>query len=100
MRTSPSVTLSSPQIMRSKVDLPQPEGPTNTTNSPSATSKLTPWMTCGAGEALDQSVQREAAVDAAHHLTPAEAMPWVMWRCSSAKMTVTGIRVTTVIASR
>ena len=31
--------------MRSSVDLPQPEGPTMTTNSPSAISASTPWMT-------------------------------------------------------
>ena len=31
--------------MRSSVDLPQPEGPTMTMNSPSAISALTPWMT-------------------------------------------------------
>ena len=31
--------------MRSSVDLPQPEGPTSTMNSPSAMSKPMPWMT-------------------------------------------------------
>ena len=41
----PSVISSSPATMRSSVDLPQPEGPTMTTNSPSFTSALTPWMT-------------------------------------------------------
>ncbi len=30
--------------MRSSVDLPQPDGPTSTMNSPSWMSKLTPWM--------------------------------------------------------
>ncbi|KWT72509.1 hypothetical protein APY03_6258 [Variovorax sp. WDL1] len=35
---------SRPASMRSKVDLPQPEGPTSTTNSPSAMSKPRPWM--------------------------------------------------------
>ncbi len=30
--------------MRSSVDLPQPEGPTSTVNSPSAMSKPMPWM--------------------------------------------------------
>ena len=33
---SPAVIASSPATMRSSVDLPQPEGPTMTTNSPSA----------------------------------------------------------------
>ncbi|CSC43428.1 Uncharacterised protein [Vibrio cholerae] len=32
---SPDVMSSKPAIQRSSVDLPQPEGPTNTTNSPS-----------------------------------------------------------------
>ncbi|MNW04423.1 hypothetical protein D3C71_2005110 [compost metagenome] len=48
MRISPDVTLSSPAIIRSRVDLPQPEGPTSTTNSPSpifrSTSCRTGWM--------------------------------------------------------
>ena len=34
MRISPSLTVSSPAIMASSVDLPQPEGPTSATNSP------------------------------------------------------------------
>ena len=36
MRISPAVMSSSPAIMRSSVDLPQPDGPTRTTNSPSS----------------------------------------------------------------
>ena len=36
---------SSPAIMRRSVDLPQPEGPTKTMSSPSATSRSTPLMT-------------------------------------------------------
>ena len=35
MRMSPSVTGSSPAIMRSNVDFPQPDGPRKTMNSPS-----------------------------------------------------------------
>src|SRR5579864_2370434 len=45
MEISPLETSSSPATMRSSVDLPQPEGPTMTTNSPSPISALTPWMT-------------------------------------------------------
>ncbi len=37
----PDVMVSSPAIMRSMVDLPQPEGPSRTMNSPSATSSET-----------------------------------------------------------
>src|SRR5690606_16082309 len=41
---SPAETSSSPAIMRNRVDLPQPDGPTKTTNSPSATSRSMPLM--------------------------------------------------------
>src|SRR3546814_16522500 len=42
MRISPAVISSSPATMRSSVDLPQPDGPTSTTSSPSAISRSTP----------------------------------------------------------
>jgi hypothetical protein len=45
--SSPSLMSSSPATMRIKVVLPQPLGPTSTTNSPSAMSRSTPcttWM--------------------------------------------------------
>ena len=48
IRTSPSVAGSRPQISRSSVDFPHPEGPTNTTNSPCATWRSMPWMTSSA----------------------------------------------------
>jgi len=41
IRTVPAVTSSRPAIIRRSVDLPQPDGPTRTTNSPSAISMLT-----------------------------------------------------------
>src|SRR5690606_18844517 len=41
----PLVTSSSPAIMRSRVDFPQHVGPTKTTNSPSAISRLASGMT-------------------------------------------------------
>ena len=40
MRSSPSLMSSSPAIMRSAVDFPQPEGPTKIMNSPSAMSSV------------------------------------------------------------
>src|SRR5690606_38096654 len=43
MATVPLVTVSSPAIMRSRVDLPQPDGPTSTQKCPSGTSKVTPF---------------------------------------------------------
>ena len=45
MRISPAVMLSRPAIIASSVDLPQPEGPTRTMNSPSATSRSMPLST-------------------------------------------------------
>jgi hypothetical protein len=41
MAISPLVISSSPAIRRSRVDLPQPEGPRMTTNSPLWMSRLT-----------------------------------------------------------
>src|SRR5436190_20987800 len=44
MAMVPPLISSRPASMRSSVDLPQPEGPTSTVNSPSAMSKPMPWM--------------------------------------------------------
>src|SRR5271165_619393 len=52
MRTCPEVTSSSPAISRRSVDLPQPDGPTNTANSPSLMSRSTPLITLTAPNAL------------------------------------------------
>src|SRR6201987_2668833 len=41
----PEVMFSRPASMRSRVDLPQPEGPTRTTNSPSSIGIVTPCRT-------------------------------------------------------
>src|SRR5450756_2571632 len=46
METVPDVMVSSPARMRSAVVLPQPEGPTSTTNSPSATTRLMSDTAC------------------------------------------------------
>ena len=43
--TRPEVASSSPAMTRSSVDLPQPDGPTKTTNSPSVTSRSMPFST-------------------------------------------------------
>ncbi len=42
MEIVPEVISSSPAIDRSAVDLPQPDGPTSTMNSPSVMSRLSP----------------------------------------------------------
>ena len=46
---------SSPATRRNKVDLPQPEGPTKTTNSLFWMSRVTPLMTCAAPKDLRTS---------------------------------------------
>ena len=45
MAISPPEMFSSPAIMRSSVDLPQPDGPTSTVNELSGMSMLTPCST-------------------------------------------------------
>ena len=45
--------------MRSSVDLPQPEGPTITMNSPSADLESTPWMTSKPPVALADVAKRD-----------------------------------------
>src|SRR5438445_893546 len=43
--SEPALISSRPAINRSSVDLPQPEGPTKTTNSPRSMTRSMPWMT-------------------------------------------------------
>src|SRR5215468_2852776 len=45
MAISPELMFSNPAIIRNRVDLPQPDGPTRMTNSPSSISTLTPCRT-------------------------------------------------------
>src|SRR6185369_7349208 len=51
----PEVMFSSPASIRNKVDLPQPEGPTSTTNSPSSIGIDTPCRTSKAPNDLRTS---------------------------------------------
>ena len=44
-RTSPRLISSSPAIMRRRVDLPHPEGPTKMMNSPASMARSTPLTT-------------------------------------------------------
>ena len=43
MEMVPAVMVSSPAIIRSKVDLPQPEGPSSTVKEPSGMASDTPF---------------------------------------------------------
>src|SRR3954454_19781557 len=62
MAISPPETSSRPAIIRSSVDLPQPEGPTNTMNSPSSTVRLAPWMVSNAPNRLTTLVRETPAM--------------------------------------
>src|SRR5262249_26266391 len=78
MRISPDVMFSSPAIMRSSVDLPHPDGPTSTTNSPSSMRTSTPWMTSSAPKAfLTSRIATEAMDSSRRGLSgrPSEARP-------------------------
>ena len=52
--------------MRSSVDLPQPDGPTSTTNSPSAMSTLTPCNTSKAPKAFRTLRMSTVAINPPH----------------------------------
>src|SRR6266480_6138641 len=65
MAIVPAEISSSPASMRSSVDLPQPDGPTSTMNSPSLMSKPMPWMTLVLPKLFSMSLNdTDAMVDA------------------------------------
>ena len=43
------------------MDLPQPDGPTKTTNEPSSTTRSTPWMTFTRAEGLLDALEFDLA---------------------------------------
>jgi hypothetical protein len=45
MMTRPSSARSNPAMIRNKVDLPQPDGPSRIVKDPSSTFKSMPWRT-------------------------------------------------------
>src|SRR4051812_2024483 len=60
----PELMSSSPAIIRSRVDLPQPDGPTKTTNSPERMSRSTPLITSSAPKLLRICVSVTSAMAA------------------------------------
>src|SRR5215217_4306261 len=62
MAISPPETSSRPAMVRSSVDFPQPDGPTNTTNSPSAISRSIPLRTSVDPKFLVTPVSRTSAM--------------------------------------
>ena len=61
IRSSPAVIASSPAIMRSVVDLPQPDGPSRTMNSPSSIAQrdVVDRGRAGALEALADAIEAD-----------------------------------------
>src|SRR5690606_30444225 len=74
IRIAPRSARSNPAMMLSRVDLPQPEGPTIATNSPSRTSKLTPPTTESSPNPLLMPSMAILLSDIAplHHVHPLE----------------------------
>src|SRR5262249_61126299 len=72
----PDVMFSSPAIMRSRVDLPHPDGPTSTTNSPSSMRTSTPWMTSIAPKAFLTSRIATEAMELLPSRGPLRASLW------------------------
>src|SRR5258706_14445409 len=68
--TIPPEIPSSPAIMRSTVDLPQPDGPTSTQNSPSSPSTSTPCTPSVEPKDLRPPVKVTAALLALRFQTP------------------------------
>ena len=94
----PAFGWSSPEIWRSSVDLPQPEGPTNTTNSPSAMSRSMPLRTSSAPNDLRMPCSLIWPIGFPSYFSPVPAMPAVMNRCRNTNTIRTGMIDTTVMA--
>src|ERR1700677_29061 len=62
MKTRPSLTGSNPAIILSRVDFPHPDGPTNTTNSPSSTQSSTLVITAAPANAFVTPASRIFAI--------------------------------------
>ena len=84
IQISPSLTSSSPAIMRSSVDLPQPDGPTRTMNSPLSIVRLT--LVDGAHVARED-LRHPLELDLGHaprSLRSSLTAPGIVWHCRSA----------------
>ena len=82
MKIWPSETSSRPAMQLSKVDLPQPDGPSRTMNSPSATSRLSVCSTDDRAEIQRQVLDRNAGTVLRHRHHPFTA-PAAMPRTNS-----------------
>ena len=68
---SPALAISSPAMIASSVDLPQPEGPTSTVNSPSSMSRLTFFSTSTGPNRLDTPRTANPAIPTPYRTAPA-----------------------------
>ena len=96
----PSVTSSSPAIIRRSVDLPQPEGPTSTMNSPSPTVSDTPSTartpfgnSLATRSSTISPTSRSFRPD--HAFTAPAVRPKAIFRWTKPKKTSTGIAAST-----
>ena len=84
MAMVPSLISSRPAIMRSSVDLPQPDGPTRTQNSPSATLISMPWITSVGPKRLRTALSVTVAMRTAAQIRCADARHRPSRECSVA----------------
>ena len=75
MKICPAVMSSRPAMQLSRVDLPQPDGPSSTRNSPSATSRLSVFSTSTLPKFSDKSLTETLVVIGAQPFTAPAAMP-------------------------
>ena len=88
----PALTSSSPAIIRSSVDFPQPDGPTSTMNSPSSiVSETSSIAMKPLGELLRDAVERRSRPRAPHPFTAPAVSPNAIFRCTNPKKIRTGI---------
>ena len=96
MRTSPLVTSSSPASRLSVVVLPQPDGPSSVTNSPSAMSRLTSAQ----AKTVPNRLLTPDQLHVRHQpLTAPSTNPWRMNRRNTIASTTTGMLASTADAS-
>src|SRR5919106_4675165 len=95
-KSSPEVMSSSPTIMRRIVDFPEPDGPTRTTNSPSAMSRLTS-STTGVVEPENVLVRWSSRMVVMGHLSLLSSLhrpkvrPEMIWRWDTSTRIITGM---------
>src|SRR4051812_24770092 len=101
----PEVMFSSPASILSRVDLPQPDGPTRTTNAPSSIGTVTPCRTSKPPNDLRTSLICTDAIhippDDALGVRPARPSPFLLCRASYqtfSPMSLDHSRIVTVLS--